>query len=469
MPLLQIFLVGQERLLEVVINPTMAQLHQRLIAACHLNPLNIEQSEAYIKHRLGLVGWQQDPRLDDDIFTLIHKHSRGVPRKINLLCNRLFISGFVDRKHEFTARDVQHVVEELRRERLVHSEDDVAKKSSQLLDYASQDSVPSMWGPSETEQASNQQAISFPRIYQRSPNEADKKPAVPPVARGRPRIHYRHGNTIIVITIGFLLGIFLTLTLLNALNLQKFPTSVLLSQDGEALNKEALYIVHGGEENSKEAAIQLKNKNPASHNEQPELIEEVSSDAGRAPDNASTGELKERQILTRPMDPHGALQQRKESDQQTQLNWLIDHKSGVNSKVETPQPNSMASVGNESMLVSQGREGDELLEQNIHTITQLLANAGRQRKAFKLTIPQGDNARETYQRVLALDPMNEEANKGLNELLQYYLQWASYYKKKGLFESSLDFIYRGLTVEPNNAELLVLKEQVQLSLKRAGE
>ena len=71
--------------------------------------------------------------------------------------------------------------------------------------------------------------------------------------------------------------------------------------------------------------------------------------------------------------------------------------------------------------------------------------------------------------MLALDPMNEEANKGLNELLQYYLQWASYYKKKGLFELSLDFIYRGLTVEPNNAELLVLREQVQLSLKRAGE
>ena len=65
--LLQIFLVGQEQLRDIVNAPSMEQLHQRMIAATHLEPLNIKDTEAYIKHRLRRVTWTGDPLISNSL------------------------------------------------------------------------------------------------------------------------------------------------------------------------------------------------------------------------------------------------------------------------------------------------------------------------------------------------------------------------------------------------------------------
>jgi type II secretory pathway predicted ATPase ExeA len=82
--MLQIFLVGQEPLMEMVRSPGMEQLHQRLIAAAQLKPLDFEQMIDYIIHRLSCVGWKNDPAFTDEAFSLIHKFSAGLPRRVNL-------------------------------------------------------------------------------------------------------------------------------------------------------------------------------------------------------------------------------------------------------------------------------------------------------------------------------------------------------------------------------------------------
>ena len=56
--LLQVFLVGQEELMDMIHSPGMEHLRQRLIAAAHLDRLGLEEEVAYIEHRLCLVGWQ---------------------------------------------------------------------------------------------------------------------------------------------------------------------------------------------------------------------------------------------------------------------------------------------------------------------------------------------------------------------------------------------------------------------------
>ncbi len=130
--LLQVFLAGQEKLLDVVRSPSMAQLHQRLIAACHLDPLSVDQTEAYIKHRLRTVGWKVDPELHEDIFSLIHKFSLGIPRRINLICSRLLLSGFIQGKHTLRIEDVQHSIEELREENLAPTNDEQVSEPVKL-------------------------------------------------------------------------------------------------------------------------------------------------------------------------------------------------------------------------------------------------------------------------------------------------------------------------------------------------
>lgn len=117
-PLLQIFLVGQENLRDLVQKPSMEQVHQRLVAACHLEALNEADTEAYIKHRLDRVGWKNDPQIDQGVYPLVYQFSKGVPRRINLVCSRFLLHGCVEEKHRIRVADVRTVVEELQHEQL---------------------------------------------------------------------------------------------------------------------------------------------------------------------------------------------------------------------------------------------------------------------------------------------------------------------------------------------------------------
>jgi general secretion pathway protein A len=117
--LLQVFLVGQEPLLDMIRAPGMEQLHQRVIAASHLIPLQQDETRAYVEHRLHKVGWQNDPKFCDDSMNLIHKFSGGVPRRINLICHRLFLRGGLEQKHELAGADALHVIVELHKEGLL--------------------------------------------------------------------------------------------------------------------------------------------------------------------------------------------------------------------------------------------------------------------------------------------------------------------------------------------------------------
>lgn len=120
--LLQVFLMGQERLLEMIRAPGMEQLHQRLVAAAHLEPLDLDRTVDYVEHRLCHVGWTGDPAISGAALRLVHKHSGGVARWINLICHRLFLSGGLQDKHAFGADDARRVVEELRGEGLLGAE-----------------------------------------------------------------------------------------------------------------------------------------------------------------------------------------------------------------------------------------------------------------------------------------------------------------------------------------------------------
>ena len=117
--LLQIFLVGQEPLMDVVRSPGMEQLHQRLIAAAQLQPLDFRQTVDYIEHRLNCVGWDNDPVFTDEALGLIHKFSAGVPRRINLIAHRLFLHAGLEDKHKLVGGDALHVIVELHKEGLL--------------------------------------------------------------------------------------------------------------------------------------------------------------------------------------------------------------------------------------------------------------------------------------------------------------------------------------------------------------
>lgn len=114
---LQSFILGQPQFRALLNSPELEQLRQRIIANYHLGPLDPDETRKYIEHRLLTAGWQQDdPSITPEAFQALHKHTEGVPRRINGLCNRLFLYGFLEEKHAFDEADVDRVARDLNRE-----------------------------------------------------------------------------------------------------------------------------------------------------------------------------------------------------------------------------------------------------------------------------------------------------------------------------------------------------------------
>lgn len=114
--LLQSFLLGQPEFRLLLQSESMQQLRQRVIASYHLGPMDQPETQAYIEHRLATAGWQGDPVFEPDCFALIHGFTGGIPRRINLLCDRLLLFGYLEEKHAFSAADVGEVIGDLRQE-----------------------------------------------------------------------------------------------------------------------------------------------------------------------------------------------------------------------------------------------------------------------------------------------------------------------------------------------------------------
>jgi general secretion pathway protein A len=91
--LLQIILVGQPELNQVLKRPNLRQLSQRITARYHLNPLSLRETGDYIRHRLK-VGGSGDPIFTGPAVGEIHRRSGGIPRLINVICDRALLGAY---------------------------------------------------------------------------------------------------------------------------------------------------------------------------------------------------------------------------------------------------------------------------------------------------------------------------------------------------------------------------------------
>ena len=110
--LLQIFLIGQTDLRRTLAAPRMEHLRQRIVASHQLQPLGIDEVAEYIRHRLSAVGWQGDPEIEEGVWESVHAWSGGVPRRLNLLMDRLLLHGYLEQRHTLAPEDVEVVTAE---------------------------------------------------------------------------------------------------------------------------------------------------------------------------------------------------------------------------------------------------------------------------------------------------------------------------------------------------------------------
>ncbi|MET1253770.1 XrtA/PEP-CTERM system-associated ATPase [Aliikangiella maris] len=114
--LLQIFLLGQSEFREHLRDPALEQVRQRVTASYHLAHLDVEETQAYVEHRLRKVGWDNLPSFTAESFQLIYDFTEGVPRKINTTCDRLLLYGFLEEKSRIDGEIVKIVTSEITQE-----------------------------------------------------------------------------------------------------------------------------------------------------------------------------------------------------------------------------------------------------------------------------------------------------------------------------------------------------------------
>ncbi|MBM3222906.1 MAG: hypothetical protein FJZ47_03760 [Candidatus Tectomicrobia bacterium] len=111
--LLQIILVGQPELRDKLATSQMRQLEQRIAVRFHIHALTRTETEQYITHRMSVAGASHTVVWSRHALQLIHYHTGGIPRRINLLCDRMLMTAFVRETHRVSAAIVRQSVRDL--------------------------------------------------------------------------------------------------------------------------------------------------------------------------------------------------------------------------------------------------------------------------------------------------------------------------------------------------------------------
>jgi type II secretory pathway predicted ATPase ExeA len=114
--LIQIVLVGQPELLALVRTPQMAQLDQRVSVRCTLAHLSHDETGRYIYHRLNVAGARGNVRFHERAIRLLHRATGGVPRLINLTCDRALLAGYTEQTNAIGESHVRQALASLRGE-----------------------------------------------------------------------------------------------------------------------------------------------------------------------------------------------------------------------------------------------------------------------------------------------------------------------------------------------------------------
>lgn len=112
--LIQIILVGQPELLENILSPRMAQLDQRVSIRCTLSDLDLQETDRYIHHRLNVAGSKGEIRFNKKAVEEIYRASGGVPRRVNLICDRALLAAYSEQMRDVNVQHVRKAVHALR-------------------------------------------------------------------------------------------------------------------------------------------------------------------------------------------------------------------------------------------------------------------------------------------------------------------------------------------------------------------
>jgi len=455
--MLQLFLVGQESLQELMCTPDMEQFQQRVIANYQLVPLNLQDTRSYIEHRLLQAGWIGDPEYSSAAVLSIYKLSTGVPRHINKICNRLLLLGFGKDKHAFDEQDVQEISAEMREERLTPLEINQAQlydtenvtNISEIRDgqiavsglairVDKQDACPAAIQEGSLLAAQNMEAF-FTR-HHTPPVDGDEQTTPPDVEKVAP--------------------VSVAPELLEAANAPLGVTPHFEDVENNHPADRSLW------KKSLAVSVMLLVLLTA-------IMVSVPSFPGR---DGVRNMLSLTDHLPRWRQQIVALQQRLgltdvDSGIQTQAKGTVvsDDQSVVGiinrQQVETEVPRPVVEMSVRETVVAGIAEQTDIMQ--AEDIGKLLAQGRQALDDYRLVTPEGDNAYEYLRAVLQLEPANETARAGVQEIVDIYITLAAKAVDNNDLERARRYLDRGLDIQSDSPELLALRDTVSNKMESA--
>ncbi|HEX8640523.1 MAG TPA: XrtA/PEP-CTERM system-associated ATPase [Allosphingosinicella sp.] len=111
--LIQIVLLGQPEFRDKLATPGLEQLRQRVIATHHLEAMGADEVEAYVRHRLSVVGWQGRPDFTAAAIAALHAQSGGIPRRVNQLASRVMLHAALEETDSIAADVVEAIAADI--------------------------------------------------------------------------------------------------------------------------------------------------------------------------------------------------------------------------------------------------------------------------------------------------------------------------------------------------------------------
>lgn len=118
---LQIVLAGQPELRTKLEGADLRQLRQRIGIRYHLEPLSLDETGEYIRHRLRVAGAKDDRIFDASAVDAVYEYSQGIPRMVNIICDNSLLAGYADGKAWIGKRTIRETVESLETREPAHA------------------------------------------------------------------------------------------------------------------------------------------------------------------------------------------------------------------------------------------------------------------------------------------------------------------------------------------------------------
>ena len=134
---LQVILAGQPGLRDNLRDPRLEQFAQRISVDYNLEPLSLEETREYIRHRLSVAGGNPDI-FDDEACEAVFRYSGGIPRLVNLLCDTALVYGYAGQEPRIGAQLVEDVARDKQKSKIVPlrqtAHDTAGAENSELLE-----------------------------------------------------------------------------------------------------------------------------------------------------------------------------------------------------------------------------------------------------------------------------------------------------------------------------------------------